>query len=247
MRTLILDIETSPSVADVWGLFQQNVSLSQLRESTRVICFAAKWHGEKKVMFYSDHHDGHDVMIQKAWELLDEADVVVHYNGTRFDIPHLMREFLLAGLTPPAPFKQVDLLKTVRRVFRFISNKLDHVAGELGLGRKTKHEGHTLWVKCMAGDARAWGRMRTYNKQDVLLTEAAYDRLLPWIPNHPARTLYGVVSPDACPRCGGDDLERRGFACTAVSRFQQYRCRTCGAWTRSGKAEDHVDLRVSAQ
>lgn len=42
MRILTLDLETSPNIAHVWGLWQQNVSLNQLMESTQVISWAGK-------------------------------------------------------------------------------------------------------------------------------------------------------------------------------------------------------------
>lgn len=240
MKVLVIDIETSPNLAHVWGLWNQNVSLSQLRESTRVIAFAAKWVGERKTSFFSDHSDGHQAMIEAAHALLDQADVVVHYNGRRFDIPHLNREFLLAGLTPPAPFAQVDLLDCVKKQFRFVSNKLDHVAQQLGLGAKTHHEGHTLWVRCMAGEAKAWATMRKYNIQDVVLTEKLYLRLKPWITSHPNASLFEGAG---CPACGSGKLEKRGYAYTSVSRYQRYRCLGCGKWSRGGRALDRVEIR----
>ena len=46
MRILFFDLETSPMTAHTWGLWQQNVSLSQIVESTEVICFGAQWYGE---------------------------------------------------------------------------------------------------------------------------------------------------------------------------------------------------------
>ncbi len=52
---------------------------------------------------------------------------------------------------PPAPFKEIDLLTVAKGRFRFVSNKLDYVAQQLGLGKKTEHSGHELWVQCMAG------------------------------------------------------------------------------------------------
>lgn len=242
MRILVLDIETAPNLAHVWGLWNQNVGLPQLLESSRVICFAAKWIGSKKMMFFSEHQHGHEEMMRAAHELLDQADVVVHYNGKKFDVPHIQTEFARYGLEPTSPFKQVDLLATVRREFRFPSNKLDAVTKELGLVGKFKHDGHILWIKCLLGDAKAWREMKRYNVQDVRLTEELYVKLLPWIKNHPSHSLYG--GQEGCV-CGSDDLEKRGFAYTAVSRFQQYRCRDCGRWMRSGKAESRVDLRPS--
>lgn len=242
-RILTIDIETSPNVADVWGLFKQTVSLSQLRESTRMISFAAKWRGTQRVEFRSEFHDGRTDMIERARALLDEADIVVHYNGTTFDMPHMRREFLLEGITPPSPVKQVDLLRTVKKQFRFSSNKLDHVTAQLGLTGKLSHSGHDLWVRCMAGDEKAWALMRRYNKRDVVTTEELYDRLLPWITAHPHVGLYRGDTEDTCPKCGSTRLERRGWAYTTVSAFRQYRCKDCGGWSRSGKRSSGTDLR----
>lgn len=239
-KLLVIDIETSPHLADVWGLWNQNVGLNQLRESTRLICFAAKWVGESKVFFASEFHDGQEDMLALAYRLIDEADAVVHWNGTSFDMPHLNREFIKAGSPPPSPVVEIDLMKTAKRKFRFASNKLQYVSTYLGLDGKVQHEGHTLWVKCMAGDAKAWAAMRKYNKQDVVLTEQVYERLKPWISAHPNVNLAGG---DGCPQCGSADLQKRGFATTQVSKFQRYRCNQCGAWSRSGKAETRVDIR----
>lgn len=247
VKVLYIDIETSPSLAHVWGLWNQNVSLSQLVESTEMLCFAAKWRGVKSIPFYSQHHHGRQAMVEAAHSLLDEADVVCHFNGKRFDVPHLNREFLTADMTPPSPYKQVDLLQAVKRQFKFPSNKLQYVSQTLGLAGKVQHEGFGLWVKCMAGDEKAWSKMRRYNRQDVALLEDMHDRLLPWIPGHPTVALYDP-EPDthACPACKSAELESRGYAYTATSRFQRYRCKGCGKWSRSGKADARVDVREVA-
>lgn len=246
-RIVVLDIETAPALADVWSLWNVNVGLSQLRQVSTVICFAAKWHGQRRVEFYSDHHNGHGEMVKQAHRILGEADVVVHYNGAKFDMPHLRREFLLAELPPHKPVQEVDLLRVAKGRFRFQSNKLDHVAQQLGVGSKVKHAGHVLWVACMAGDDGAWAQMRRYNKADVVLTEKVYDRLKPWIHNHPHAGLYAELDPLTCglPGCGGK-LQRRGFKATAISTYQQYQCQACGAWSRGKTAIARVDERGTA-
>ena len=148
-KILTLDIETSPHIASVWGLFQQNVSLNQLRECTTVISWAAKWHGDKKVLFRSDFHDGHDVLVSDMWDLLDEADIVLGWNQKGFDLKHLNREFLLAGMLPPSKYHVLDLMLETRRNFKFASNKLDHVSQQLDIGSKLHHTGMDLWNGCV--------------------------------------------------------------------------------------------------
>jgi DNA-directed RNA polymerase subunit RPC12/RpoP len=179
-------------------------------------------------------------MLRKIHDLISEAEAVVHYNGTRFDIPVLNKEFLLQNLAPPAPYKQIDLLKVVRKEFRFPSNKLDYIAQRLGLGKKTDHEGYQLWVKCMNKDPAAWKTMEKYNKQDVVLLEKVYDRLLPWIKSHPNHNLYGG---GGCPNCGDHRLQKRGFSYTTTGTFQRYQCTNCGSWSKSTKAiKEHTNI-----
>lgn len=239
MKILHWDCETSPNLADVWSLWNVNVSLNQLRESSFMMCWAAKWHNERTVKFSSFHRDGKTEMVSGIWKLMDEADAVVTYNGHRFDRPTLNKEFLLEGLDPPSPSKQIDLYSVVKKHFKFPSSKLAYVSEQLGLGSKESHEGHSLWVKCLAGDEAAWRKMERYNKQDVILLEKLYGKLLPWITNHPNYGLYGGHS---CPNCGGDDLRREGFAQTANGSYQRYQCRTCSTWSRDCKRTDGVAI-----
>lgn len=243
MRTLYIDIESSPNVAHVWGLFRQTVSLSQLQQSTQMICFAAKWKGEKKTQFFSEFHDGRPAMLKAAHDLLSDADVVVTYNGKSYDVPNLNREFVLEGLLPPAPYIHVDLLQTVRRKFRFTSTKLAHVTKELGLDTKVSHMGHSLWVQCMAGLPAAWALMKRYNKQDVVILEQLHNRLLPWVVGSPnVRLLVGELTGEECPRCAGE-LRKEGFAFTSLGKYQRYQCRSCGAWSQDSRRAEGTGVR----
>jgi DNA polymerase elongation subunit (family B) len=234
MRILLLDIETSPNTAHVWGLWQQNVSINQLMESSYVLCYAAKWLGDDDIYFDSVHQSKPKTMLKGIHALLESADAVIHYNGTKFDIPTLNKEFLLTKLLPPSPYKQIDLLRVVRSNFRFPSNKLDYVSQRLGLGKKHAHEGHDLWVKCMNGDKDAWKRMEEYNIQDVVLLESLYDNLLPWIKNAPNRNLYQDIT--GCPTCGSTHLQKRGTAVSTTGSYQRYQCRDCGSWSQGTKS-----------
>lgn len=240
---MILDIETSPNIGHIWGLWNQNIGLSQLMESGEVLCFAAKWLGEKKIYFASVENDGKNNMLSLAHGLVSEADVVVHFNGKSFDMPWLNAEWARVGMSPPAPYREIDLCLIAKKTFRYPSNKLEYLATELLGEGKVKHAGHSLWVRVMAGDPKAWAEMAKYNKADVVLTEKLYNRLRPWVKHLPHPGLYDGKGAESCPDCGGQDLERRGYAYTALSKFQQFRCRDCGRWSRSGRRVAGVDTR----
>jgi DNA polymerase elongation subunit (family B) len=240
MKILIIDIETRPNLAWCWGLFDQNISINQIERVGSVISWSAKWYGEKEVLFASDYHNGHSECIQQAWHLLDEADVVVGYNSKSFDMKHLSREFIVAGYPPPSHYIDVDLLTVVRQRFKFVSNKLQHVSQELGLGSKTHHDGFDLWLGCMRDDEKSWATMRKYNKQDVVLTEKLYERLLPWIKSHPHRGLYDG-NADNCPRCGHDELVTRKYYTTRTGRYRTVQCKKCKGYSKGSKVEEKVN------
>jgi len=244
MKILLIDIEVAPNTAHVWGIFDQNISINQLLESSYTLCYAAKWYGESKIMFDSVYKSDKKTMLNSVHKLLDEADAIVHYNGSRFDIPILHKEFLLAGMNPPAPSKQIDLLQVARRQFRFVSNKLDYVAQALGLGKKTAHEGHELWLKCMNNDRKAWKTMEEYNKNDVILLEKVYNRFKGWIKSHPNHNAYSKSM--VCPSCNSFKLQKRGFAITATRQYQRYQCSECGSWSKSVKSEKNYNESVTS-
>ena len=239
MRKLVIDIETSPNLAYVWDLWAKDgITADKLVVPTEVLCFAYKWVGERGVGFASVWDDGHDAMMARAWALLDEADVVIHYNGKHFDVPHLNREFVLAGLTPPSPYEQVDLFLTAKQRFKFPSNKLAYISRVLGIKAKGDAGGFSTWTRVLAGDARAQEQMARYNKRDVVVTEQLYHRLLPWIAGHPSAVLDGR---EGCPSCGGRIIFR-GDQRTRTRVYKRFSCKDCGAWSRSVKSEGGASL-----
>jgi predicted RNA-binding Zn-ribbon protein involved in translation (DUF1610 family) len=250
MKILALDIETKPNLAHVWGLWDQNVSIGQLKEVTEMLCFGARWVGETKITFRSKYHDGKQAMLDEAWNLLDECDALMTWNGKSFDSKHLKREFIQAGMNPPSPYKELDLMLAVKSQFKFPSNKLDYVSQALGVGQKVKHKGFDLWLDVIgengtAAEASGWKAMKEYQLQDVNLLIDLYEKLLPWIPNHPNVALYDDV-PFGCPHCGSDKLQKRGEARLSAGTYQRYLCLNCGSWPRGSKRLDTTELRNTA-
>jgi hypothetical protein len=244
-RILTIDIENTPHELYGFGLYDQNFGINQIKQPGSVFCFAAKWLGEKDVMFFSDHEHGHAEMIRQAHRLLSEADIVVGFNSDSFDLKKLNWEFELARLGKPRPYRTVDLLKVARSQFGQgpASKKLDYLVQQLGLGAKTHHQGMPLWIACMNGSEVAWRKMRRYNEQDIRITERLYNRWLPWIPNHPNMALYLGVD-GGCPNCGGKSFRKDGVATTAQTQYAQSQCKKCGAWVRNNFVKERSLVRV---
>jgi predicted PolB exonuclease-like 3'-5' exonuclease len=242
-KILFLDIETAPNIAYVWGLFDQNISHEHLEQSSYVLCWAAKWAGAKKGNYMSVQKWPAQQMLTGIHALLDEADIVVHFNGTKFDIPVLNKEFLKHEFKPPSPYKQVDMLRVMRGAFRFESNKMNSLLKDLGLGKKVEHRGHCLWVGCMKGDLACWKEMERYNRGDVVALEKLYKRVLPWIANHPNLGVY--ADRPACKNCGSINVQRRGREVAISKWYVRYQCQACGKWFRGEQDGRQTNNRTS--
>lgn len=249
-KILFMDIETRPNVAYVWGLFKQNVGLNQIIERGEIISFGAKWLGEDEVMYYDDFDHTPKELMQIMYSLFDEADIIIGHNGDRFDIPWINRTAVINGLTPPSPSFTIDTLKVAKKAFRFVSNKLENLAIELGCTPKESHAkfaGFSLWTEYMAKNPEAREEMKVYCKQDVGTLEEIYLKLRPYIKNHPNVSLFEDLDGEKvrCSKCGSDRIHYRGYATTNVSMFRRYRCIDCGGWGRQRTNVIPKEKRVS--
>ena len=257
-RVLFLDIETSPIVAHIWSLRDISVGINQIVEDPRMIGFGWKWDGERGVSFASEFDHSRQAMLEIAHSLLDEADVVVGYNSKGFDIPWINGELAREGFQPPAPHKNVDLYRIARKHFRYPSHKLQYVSTALGLPGKHDTGGHSLWVRCLAGDPAAWAKMERYCKRDVALLPRFLDRVLPW-ESSLNFALYGepIIDPDTgkpvvqylCPglRCGSANVQKRGWAVKQTRRYQRYQCQDCGLWSTSTSADPDMKIGLTGE
>lgn len=235
---MFLDIETSPILGYVWQLFDQNIALNQIHTDWSVLSWSAKWLGDNKVLYadqrYADDIEDDRELLQGMWELLNEADIIVTQNGKKFDAKKLNARFIVHGFRPPAPYKHIDTLQIAKKHFGFTSNKLEYMADKLLTKKKLtkrKFSGFELWKECLSGNMAAWNEMAKYNKQDVIVLEELYHKLIPWDGGAINFALYYDNEDHVC-QCGSKKFEKRGFHLTQTGKFQRYKCRKCGAWSR---------------
>lgn len=225
-KLLVLDVEWRPTQAYVWQAWDQNITPDKIIKHGGLLCVAAKWHGKKDMFFWGDWTEGgHQAMLDGVHALLSECDGIVTYNGDRYDIPKLIGEFALAGMAPPPPLTSIDVIKSVKKLGLFM-NRLAFVGPLFDVGGKLKHEGMGLWVGVEKGDDRALRKMERYNKQDVRLLEKLYNKLKPYIRNHP---FMGTTKHE-CGACGSDHVQSRGTRRTKSFLIQRLQCQNCGSW-----------------
>lgn len=234
-KILIYDLEVSPILGWTYQLWDARVL--KVEQNASIMSISWRWYGEKVT-----HHanlvnvtrvnddTANLALVKLIRKLFDEADIVVAHNANRFDNKVATASFLRYGLTPPSPYKTVDTLQVARSVAKFASNSLDSLCEMFGIGRKSKVTHADLWYQCLNGDMKAWKQMEKYNNQDVDLLYQLYEKLRPYMKNHPnmghLRQRHGI-----CPKCSSDKLEKRGFNTSAAGKKQRYQCQNCGGWS----------------
>ena len=240
MKVLLLDIETAPNTAYMWGMWQELNSTKFIVDDWFIMCWSAKWLGEKKIMGESVHEnpdykknprDDKRIMIELK-KLLNEADIVIAHNGVKFDCKKIRARFILNGIKPASPYTVIDTLTHARGQFAFTSNRLDDLGKFLKLGKKVDTGGFELWSDCLDQKIPAWKKMVKYCKNDVILLEKVYRAIRPFIKKHPNSSTYLDTVKPVCPKCGSDDIWYQGYAYTGAGKFKRFQCKTCYGWGR---------------
>lgn len=240
-KILLFDIETSLIKAYVWSLWKQNISINQVIDDWFVICWSAKWFGGEGEVFNSSvHHydlplsgeykDNERFVVEALWKCLDDADIVVAYNGKSFDRKKMNFKFFEYGLPEPSPYKVVDPMLIVKGNFAITSRKMDYVAKYVQSLESGKHETNiNLWIACMENDVQSLDYMQSYCDQDIIVLEEVYKAVRHWDKNSPQMSMYYDDDKMRCNSCGSEHLTKleNKAAYTSLSKFDIYRCDDC--------------------
>lgn len=179
LKVILFDIETSALEGPTWKTYDTN--LIKVTKDWELLSFAYKELGANSTKVATRQGQKTDkALTKKLWDVLNEADVVIAHNGDRFDVRKANAKFLQYDLGPTKVKVSIDTLKIAKRHFALTSNRLNDVAGLLGVGQKVDTGGYQLWEDCKANKPAAWRLMAKYNKQDVVVLENVYNKLLEW-------------------------------------------------------------------
>src|SRR6056297_2514658 len=90
IKILTIDIETSPIIVSTFGIRKQFISHTNVVRDWHLLTFAAKWFDSDDViterLTASEAINGDDErLVRLAWDLINEADILIAHNGDRFD------------------------------------------------------------------------------------------------------------------------------------------------------------------
>ena len=248
-RIVFLDIETAPETAYIWKRFKESVGESQILHHGYLLCIAWEWLNSNKIescglyggkAWKEGRWDDDREVVQAAWNVLDQADIVCGQNIRQFDIATLNARFAYYDMGNPSPFKVVDTLEVMKKHIRLPSRSLETASHYFGIDYKDKQT-FSLWRDCLLGKRQAWRDLIRYCGNDVHVLKQLYFKLRPWMDTHPNVALWMTDGTQLrCTNCGSTKLQRRGFVTTMVNRFARFHCTNCGAWMRERHAEKFV-------
>lgn len=242
-KLLFYDLEVCRDIVEGYGNKWDFKPVKWVRHQ-ELMCYSYKWRGDKAPTFvYRHQFKTMRAFVQSLRDLLHAADIAVAHNGKKFDDKMSMRFILKNNIDPPSPFFQVDTLQVARSKFKFPGNSLNDLAEYLELGQKESITYKDLEDDFMSGNPKKTTikLMKMYNNKDVELLEKLYDKLLPYIPNHPNMARLSNTF-DACPQCGaeGHNIGREKFRPTKLGLYMQYRCKVCKKYFQSTKPVDRL-------
>lgn len=245
-KVLVIDIETLPAEAYIWGPGKQYVGHKQIIKGKDwcILSFAAKWIAGDEI--FGDKLSGEAavcrddaLLCEQLWPLMNEADIIIAHNGDKFDVRKINARMIANGImAPPAPYETIDTLIESRKVFAHSSHSQDYLTKLFKIPEKLKTE-YQMWIDCATGDEDAIDRMFEYNKGDIAGLEEMYFKLRPWMRKHPNFGLYyDEDNVSRCPKCGSKKIMYGAhYYYTPLGRFKSFRCNDCGSLGRSRKSD----------
>ena len=243
-KILLFDLEVSPMLVYTYDYYEGRTL--KVKEPKKLLCFSYKWLGDTgkpktHTLIEGSENPKDDYWVTyELWRLLNEANLAIAHNGSRFDGKVANTFFVSHGLKPPAPYKMVDTLTAARQKFKFPSNKLDELGKFLGVGQKTEITCGDLWEDCLEGKKKAYKLMEKYCANDVKLMEDVYWKLMPFA-NMPA--INKLINEElVCSKCGNTHLQRKGIVPDSTQGPSwRYYCTACGSSTKVPLTKDEKE------
>lgn len=242
-KILFWDIETAmmENITRTYQLKlnQKYLSHKGITRPVTIVCASWKYRGKNaigsssvlndKERFSKCHYDDYAV-IRSLVSVIEDSDIIVAHNGDKFDWRKFQGRCVYHGIRAPKKPIMIDTLKISRKEFDIESHSLSYLAKYLGVDEKDESPD---WGKVFDGDVDEIKACLEYNKQDVLVLEAVYNRLLElgYIRNHPNLNII-LDTHNNCKACSHNSLSSVGFEHKNTTKYELLRCDKCNTINR---------------
>lgn len=241
IKILLFDFETSPWVAECYGKIYDPVVIDII-EFSQILSVAYRWYGESKTYYlgqnelkgYKKGKLNDKNLLRIFSEIIKQADYIVAHNGDKFDWLMVKERVLFHRLSPLPEIPSFDTKKLLAQNSNLPSNKLNYASVFLGNGRKLEHADN-LFSKCKAGDEKAWGINKKYNKRDVDVMYDDFKDIMPYVKLSPKQTVFSGDLQCKNPLCLSFSLIKSKRRRVKNGWKQQYQCKECGRYSTSDK------------
>jgi DNA polymerase elongation subunit (family B) len=236
IKRLFFDIEISPCSGWFWRTGKQVVTYKQVLDENRIICLAYKEQYSKKTeCLYWDDAQSDQALVKQFQDIAKDYDVIVGQNSDNFDIKHVAARLAKFDETPLQISVAEDTYKQAKRHLNLPSYSLDYLGGYFGVGNKLATGGVDLWLDVwLKNDRKKLLKMGKYCKQDVVLCEAVYNKIYPYV-DHKTNLATYKEDRSSCPNCGEQSLVIDGYRYTRTGKKVRYRCNNCFRYCTIGK------------
>ena len=228
LNILYFDLESSLMGTLTFGLWNQNISGNRITKHSHLLSNSWAFNDELPQgvrLTPEDVAEGNDLLVVvDTIRAIEKADLIISFNGKKFDVPLLKTRALLHGL-PPIKFPpHLDLMQEAKRNFRFPSNSMQNISLYLGEHGKLATSGRNLWERCYnhsnyddCNDALA--QMLEYGLRDIDATRDLHKRMQGWFKSPVnigliTKEINGVNTKDnhtlLCPHCASKDIDKIG-------------------------------------
>ena len=187
-----LEVEEPTSVSEllstvptVWGLRHAALDLETSggfnTSYGRILCLCVLLEGESDVRtLHARTYGDERRLLADLRSLWDELDILVTFNGKRFDSRFINGRAVQYGMDPFPQKLHWDLLPYCRK-WRLASARLGSVTEALDLPDQKGHVPAEFWNRAVGGDEEAYATIARYCAQDVKVLPALAARIRPMV------------------------------------------------------------------
>lgn len=256
-KILYFDLECSLMQAYTFNIWNTNIAGSRINKHSHLLSNSWAFDDEEVQgirLTPEQVKAGDDLLVViDMIKAIEQADVLVSYNGISFDKRVLNTRALYHNLPPIRWGKHFDVMREIKKNFKFPSNSMDNVSAYLGIEGKNTSNHQKLWERCFEWwnheeCEEALKQMLVYGKQDIVVLRNLHKRIMGWDKSGVnigliTKEINGVNTKDnhelLCSHCGSKDVDKltpKGY--TTTTSYSVYRCgnSSCRGLSKSNAA-----------